>query len=269
MSHRPPPPMVACIMLVNGRPDMIQRSLRSFLAQTYPHKRLLIWDTTPNPIGLPDAVCPLVRVAREEGSGLSVGALRNHANEQAFICWPLSTLFAHWDSDDWSHPLRIEEQVAFLQTCGKDAVGYRDMLFWDTTKTDHCKRITAGVPFLAGTENRSEAWLYESHHPSKFLGSSMLYKRKAWEASPFHPDEPNEDTIWWGKNQARCAATSTLTLSQPQAQFGDRHVALEPRMVCAIHGANTSEAYGPAKRVPAHWRRLPNWDAYCREAMKL
>ncbi len=267
MSHRPPPPMVACIMLANGRPEMVERAIASFNAQSYTDRRLLIWDTTPNPIVIPDAG-PLVRICGEEGSGFSVGTLRNHANEAAFLRWPEVTLFAHWDSDDWSHPRRLEEQVELMRVTGKDAVGYNNMLFWETKKLSFDDVYGEGGP--AGCDVLEEAWLFESHHPARFLGSSMLYKRKAWEASPFHPKEPNEDTLWWMKNQGRCYAESsisTTTLAETKDKTG--RIAIEPRMVCAIHGANTSLAYGPEKRVAAHWRRMPNWDQYCQEAMKL
>ncbi len=38
-------PTVACVMLVNGRPDMVKRAVASFRAQTYENSKLLIWDT--------------------------------------------------------------------------------------------------------------------------------------------------------------------------------------------------------------------------------
>lgn len=260
MSHRPPPPMVACIMLANGREQMVKRSLHSFLAQTYERKHLVILDTGDESAGyFGDYDGVSHHWADLSLQSWSIGRLRNHANELFD-----SQLIAHWDSDDWSHPRRLEEQVELMHVTGKDAVGYNDMLFWDTRKQFPAPwnpQPTNALPC-------NEAWLYESHHPTRFLGSSMLYKRKAWEASPFHPDEPNEDNLWWMKNQGRCYAESsisTTTLAETKDKTG--RIAIEPRMVCAIHGANTSVAYAPAKRVPAHWRRMPNWDQYCKDVM--
>src|SRR5437016_6127466 len=40
-------PSVAAVMLVNGRPEMTARAVRSFDAQTYDARQLMIYDTTP------------------------------------------------------------------------------------------------------------------------------------------------------------------------------------------------------------------------------
>lgn len=250
MSHRKPLPMVACIMLVNGRHEMVARAIASYRSQRYQSKFLLMVDSTPGGSTYTGQLAANEILEDDfKPPESSIGALRNMANRHA--CDMKADVLAHFDSDDWSHPRRLEEQVELMRTTGKDAVGYNDMLFWDTTWID-CG------PNVAPAYQKREAWLYESHHPTKFLGSSMMYKRSAWENSPFHPDEPNEDTLWWGKNQNRCTAVSSMAIES-----------LQPRMICAIHGANTSEAYAPAKRVPAHWRRMPNWDQYCSARMTL
>lgn len=243
MSHHPPLPIVACIMLANGRPEMVKRAIASYRSQSYFNRELLILDTTPDALELP-SIKGECHLWRPDFGKWSIGALRN----MALTYCVRAEVFAHFDSDDWSHPRRLEEQVELMRVTGKDAVGYNDMLFWDTSwKSD----------ILPPS---GEAWLYESHHPTKFLGSSMLYKRKAWENSPFHPDEPNEDTLWWGTNQGRCAAVSSLHVQSALNSI------MEPRMVCAIHGSNTSVAYSKP-RVPAHWRRMPNWDNFCAKRM--
>ena len=42
-------PSVCAIMLANGRPEMVARAVKSFRAQTFRNKRLLVYDTTPIP----------------------------------------------------------------------------------------------------------------------------------------------------------------------------------------------------------------------------
>ncbi len=232
-------PKVACIMLVNGRHDMVQRAFASYRSQTYVEKELIILDTGDEDCAPTDGYWGDHDDVRHRWADLSlqswsIGRLRNEANTSC-----KSDLIAHWDSDDWSHPRRLEEQVEFLMASGKRAVGYRDMLFWDTT---------------AG----GETWLYDSGHPMRFVGSSMLYTREAWERSPFHPDEPNEDQIWWMQNQSKCTAMRSMMVGGS-----------EPAMICSIHGANTSEAYAREKRKMPHWLRLENWDAHCAKVMAL
>ena len=56
--------------------------------------------------------------------------LRNFAGEANGPAW-MPEILIHWDDDDYSHPNRIAEQVALLQSSGADAtVGFREMLFW-------------------------------------------------------------------------------------------------------------------------------------------
>ncbi len=278
-------PRVACIMLVNERPEMALRAITSYRSQTYANRELIVVDTGVEPVYMvlgPEEFCAYTPSLRE---GNSVGYLRNFANRLSLG----ASLFAHFDSDDWSHPRRLEEQVELLLASGKEAVGYRDMLFWDTTTTDpfpgkihpKCEGGPAGLAFVDGVAvacpkcggsqicegvfchpddrtNRGETWLYDSGHPMRFVGSSMLYTRQAWERSPFHPDEPNEDQIWWMQNQSKCTAMRSMMVGGS-----------EPAMICSIHGANTSEAYAREKRKMPHWLRLENWDAHCAKAMAL
>src|SRR5258708_3294771 len=100
-------PAVAAVMLCHGRDEMAQRAIRSFTLQDCENKKhLLIWNN--------DGTKP-------------IGTLRNEANAQVD-----ADIICHFDSDDWSHPNRIAEQIAQLQSSGAECVGYNEMLFWDT-----------------------------------------------------------------------------------------------------------------------------------------
>lgn len=223
---------VCAVMLVNGRAEMVRRACVSYLAQAYPNKSLLVLDTgTPRQhITVPN----VYTATYPEWAGKTIGELRNLANERV-----RADVIAHWDSDDWFDPRRLEEQVALLQSTGKACVGYRELLFWDT-------RRDAG-----------ESWVYRHPDPRWCAGASFLYRRRFWVARPFD-DAPHEDQRWWMQHAEQFVGCSSLI------QGG-------PRMIAHIHGANTETI--PRKVLQASgggvWRRAPEWDEYCAERMAL
>jgi len=248
-------PMVVCVCLTKDRPEMLRRAVACFKAQTYPRKRMLIWDTShelerSHQVASGD----VVHVFTDPRSGASIGALRNDANS----FWAEYDLIAHFDDDDLSHSRRLEEQVQLLQKNSADVVGYSDMLFWREP------RVSAGDTSgcaLCGTMPcvcDGEAWLYLG--PQKALGTSLLYRRQAWERTPF-PDQPRpgfatgEESTWL-KSQLLVTESSFVTA---------RH----PRMIASIHGGNTSGSYKLIGSAPESWRRVPEFDDYCRERMNL
>lgn len=254
-------PLVCSVLLTADRPEMTARAVRCFDEQTYDERKLLIFDTGEEmhlghrmgkaAPGVP-FISPLTgscHVWFPELRGRSIGELRNRANSYGCI-WLTSTpdLFAYWDSDDWSHPMRLEEQVALIDSDAKlDAVGYSDMLFWECSppRPDD-GRVWAQLP--------GQAWLYTSTS-NYLLGTSLLYRRSAWERKRFEHVSLGEDKRWEaGMRMAR-------ELSVPR-----RYPRLGPSMIASIHGANTSSRIDPAAE---NWRRVPEWDAHCRETMAL
>ena len=259
-----PEPLVCAVLLVNGRPEMTRRAIESFRAQTYVNKRLLIWNTSAEnatsralpALGEPPMI-ECIRMVR--APGITFGALRNQANAFAAS----ADIIAHFDSDDVSHPRRIEEQVAFLQSSGVEAVGYRELLFWDTRPVAHeCSydEREASCPVCVDEQQRQheqhgEAWIYAHPHPAYLVGASMCYWRRVWQAYPFDERVPHEDQDWWLHHWSKCASES-LTIGGP-------------RMICGIHGDNTSEAYAGQHMIAPSWNRAPEFDNYCAERMKL
>ncbi len=242
-------PTVCAICLVNGRPKMTKRAIRCFMDQTYGQKNMLIFDTAaiPEPWG-------------QDGRGVNywwgenkpqetIGALRNRAAYHSARYQ--SDILIHWDSDDWSHPNRIAEQVALLQASGKDCVGYRDMLFWDETPGQFCS-----------------AWLYENKDTRRPIGTSLCYWRKTWERRPFADLPKNAESTSeycdWLREVDALGFTSIET-AEPGWTKG-------PRMIASIHGGNTTH-YDPAGYVAAQqgtsWERAAAWDDYCRKEMQL
>ena len=262
-------PLVCAVMLVNGRAEMVRRAVASFRAQTYANKRLLVFNT-----GRHGPVIDAVE-ARDVDSqiwepclvgpwdGSTFGELRNAANDVTAE-YMHAEIIMHMDSDDWSHHRRIEEQVAFLQSSGAEAVGYRELLFWDTRPVAHeCSydEREASCPVCVDEQQRQheqhgKAWLYAHPHPAYLVGASMCYWRRVWRTHPFDERVPHEDQDWWLHHWPLCAAESAI-------------VGAEPRMICGIHGDNTSEAYSAKYMIAPGWNRAPEFDNYCAERMKL
>jgi hypothetical protein len=267
-------PLVCAILLTKDRPAMAARAVLAFREQTY--KRATLWIYHED-----RSACEYVRllVNKYGGNGdidghlcrgeasASIGVMRNRALQTA----PSDAdIFIHWDDDDVSHPNRIAEQVAHLQSSGADVAGYNELLFW---------RVT---PQTLSTKEYGEAWLYK--HRTHTPGTSLCYWRRTWERKPF-PDLPKpgrgdaEDTHWLqGLN---VAATSSLghwlqglnvaATSSLGHWLGAPNYSADPRLICSIHGGNT-QAYdleGIIARGSREWTRVPQWDEYARKVMAL
>ena len=223
-------PLVVCVMLTNGsRPDMLERAIRCFHAQTYLNKALLVFHSGPDPFISPTYG---VQVVWSPGVPRSIGELRNIANA---VAEKDAAIIAHFDDDDWSAPQRLEEQVKHLQSSGAQVVGYREMLFCDSIPGQFCG-----------------AWLYRNPHPHYCIGTSLMYWASVWKDDPFPNRKTAEDTIWCLKR--KCAAVSAGVM--------------QPRMIASIHGGNTCSKIDPGKvewtRVPKSdelCRRLMAYEA--------
>ncbi len=254
-------PTVLCVMLANGRQEMVNRAVECYRRQNYEDKGLLILDTGTTLIsvdGLRSQEDIYVDHSRPNNTE-TIGALRNRAN-----LWAKSLdcdVIAHFDSDDYSSSQRLKEQVALLQASGADAVGYNEALFWDTTPYRANAWATSlsdgdGVPCSAP---RNEAWLYTSPKLDVALGATLLYWRRTWEQKRFADLRFGEDCIW--QTGMRVKAVSGLgTMDMQRADCG------EPRFIAHIHGSNTSSVITPTVR---DWKRMPGRDEECRRLMQL
>lgn len=241
-------PTVCAIMLTRDRPEMARLAVDCFRAQTYPHgrRRLLIWDSSPDfeaytTYGEANDITPVPADETDK----TIGALRNRSVD----FWNDYDIVVHWDDDDWSHPNRIAEQVALLQSTGADCVGYNEMLFWDSRPGQFCG-----------------AWLYSNPAPRYALGTSLCYWRRTWERNPFPATSQGEDFRWLAK-LAKVQAISSLI--KPCCGYPMHEPPTMPRMIASIHGGNTSNAYNPAKMQASEWKRVPEWDKPLLKRMKL
>lgn len=245
---------VISVMLANGRPAMVARAIQCWRNQTH-RSRLLILDTgAERAVDIKPETGKLEYIHKPGWAG-SVGSLRNWVNGLA-CSWGASVI-VHWDSDDWSSPRRIGEQVQSMVMGGADAAGYSNGLFWDTRKPQGGGIYGA---FERGeiTERGGSAWLYtaESMDPTGVIGASLVYRVEAWRAHPFADTSQGEELV---------LTQAVKGLWLPSLAGGS---AAEPRMVFGIHGGNTSNGYDPERMARSpEWRRAKEWDRFCWEVM--
>jgi glycosyltransferase involved in cell wall biosynthesis len=110
-------PMASCIMPTMNRRSFVPLALKSFAAQDYPNKELLIIDDGDDPIEDLTTGLPGVRYLRLPRR-LSIGAKRNLACAEAE-----GQIIAHWDDDDWYAPDRLRYQVTALLAGAADLTG--------------------------------------------------------------------------------------------------------------------------------------------------
>lgn len=227
------PPTVLGVMLTSGkRPQMLARAVRSFQAQRYANKKLAVLHSGENPPTVDGGNEIHVTWMPPNGRARSIGELRNLANALSVSGALDCEIIAHFDDDDWSGPERLTEQVELLRTSGRQAVGYHQMLFWDTTG------------------EQPEAWLYSSPNLRYCLGTSLLYWRKVWEKAPFEHLNTAEDLTW--QNKVKTEAQSSL--GPP------------PRMIATLHGQNTCARIAKDRR---EWARHTQLEKDCIEALLL
>jgi hypothetical protein len=256
---------------------MTRQAVACFRAQTYPAKRLLIWDTSARSEGsfLPEYFSgedeETAWVSHDPAEAAqTIGGLRNEANS----FWTEYPIIAHFDSDDYSHTERLAEQVELLEASGAEAVGYNSCLFW---REDCACSVPerdchdADCPAVNG-----EAWLYTSDYPGYCVGSSLMYWRATWERRHFDAKGPGEDTRFL----QGVKSVSVLSIVEPYAteleteyrvELAAGNPRYEPRMVCRIHSGNTSPAYNrdvmlAVEKQGGEWKRVPAWTDYCRKA---
>lgn len=287
-------PQVVCVMLTADRHELATKAIEYFRAQTYERKRLLVLDTGNDSVGyLGDYDDIQHNWADLSLKSWPIARLRNEANRRAGEC----DVLIHWDDDDYSAPTRIAEQVAFLQASGADAVGYSEMLFWDTRVwCSGCSRAVGG-PHWAGCprqgtvvpeddyrERPGEAWIFRTGHPGIALGTSLAYWTSTWQRVPFPATLTGrgEDSEWL--QRVKCAMQPAFCLGctessgwwpSPDSTCSGR-TRHDPRMIARIHAGNTSNpAYNREEmarnaKLPGvlrQWERAPQFDQICREVL--
>ena len=120
------PQLASCVMVTNGRSELVRRSIRCYLAQTYTKRELIILSQGNDEFN--DSILECVAgLGREDiffyhvASFLTLGEMRNLSVELA-----RGELICQWDDDDIYHPLRLANQVR--AAAGGVASAYRQHL---------------------------------------------------------------------------------------------------------------------------------------------
>lgn len=133
-------------LMITGKDKYHERlamsSIRSFLKQTYPYKKLIIVnDGTYSFRHLNDPRIIEIQIKK----GKTLGELRNTSLDQV----PKEGIWIQWDDDDWHHPNCIEEQYSVLKKKKADAVMLKNQVRYSMQKNSAWKEtVKCGI---AGT----------------------------------------------------------------------------------------------------------------------
>lgn len=191
-------PLVSAIMPVRGRREWAKKAMECFQAQTYQNKELVILGDADAPtfdqIRLPSNVNHIVALERWQ-----IGRKRNELCRDA-----KGEIICHWDSDDWSHPERIEAQVKLLHESGRVMLAFHSMYFYRVEDQRVC--LYRGVN-VGG------------------IGTSFMYTREFWAKHPFPDKQSGEDGVF----RKQAAAVNQLSCVDGRSM-----------MVARVHADNTS-----------------------------
>ncbi len=177
-------PLVSCILPTKNRAEFIPQAIQSFQQQTHPSKELVVVDNGEDSTESLIPNDPTIRYTKIAGRR-TTGEMRN-------LCVKMSRgqIICHFDSDDWSAPERVTDQVTRLGEFGV-VTGYHEMLFYDVR------------------DGRSYVWYQPSSQPRQVLGTSLCYRRVWWQYHPFEPLLVGEDIKFF--KQARREANKLVT----------------------------------------------------------
>jgi glycosyltransferase involved in cell wall biosynthesis/GT2 family glycosyltransferase len=204
-------PLVSCLMPTADRRRFVPRAIELFLRQDYAARELVIVDDGRDAVEDLVPADPRIRYLRAERSA-TLGAKRNLACSLA-----RGALLAHWDDDDWAAPDRLTRQVAALQASGADVCGLSVVRYFDPRARQawEYRWTEAGRPWVGG--------------------NTLLYRRAAWERSPFPALNVGEDTRWvWAQKSVH---------AMPDPSF----------FAALVHPRNTSQK----QTRGARWHPIP------------
>jgi glycosyltransferase involved in cell wall biosynthesis len=100
-------------VMITGKDDfhksLAEKSIQSFLLQTYPNKHLIIINDGNYSLG--DSKCDLITEIKLDKKHI-LGALRNIGIKQI----PKNGIYVQWDDDDWHHPDLMAKQYNYMMS---------------------------------------------------------------------------------------------------------------------------------------------------------
>jgi glycosyltransferase involved in cell wall biosynthesis len=164
-------PLISCLCVTHLKPDMLRRTIRCFLYQSYQNRQLIVvYEDHDRPtVAFIDSIPPdrriqFIKVESRNGKK-SLGELRNISYAYAqgeFVC--------QWDDDDWYHQDRLYHQLSALSALQGSASILGRWIIWDN---DHQKA-------------------YLSHE--RLWEGSILCRKSLIESTPYPHIEKGEDT---------------------------------------------------------------------------
>lgn len=194
--------LCSAVLPTRGRAELARLAVDCFLSQTYHEKELVILDDFDTP-SFPNGIThPLIRYYQTENIIFNIPVKRNRVNALA-----KGECIFHVDSDDWSAPNRMGDQVHRLEQTGLAVTGYHEMLFID--------------------EERGKVFEYRIK-PHYVCGSSLAYLKSFWERNKF----PESSTTGSDNRFVRAAREQNQLDCVPGLQS----------LVARIHSGNTNRA---------------------------
>jgi len=217
---------ITCVCVTRARPNLLRRTIASFLAQTHEARELVVAYETDD-AATPDVLDQFATDRRIIPHPIStepkrtLGALRNEGIRRGS-----GEYFCQWDDDDWSHPQRLSEQLDHLQRNRQDAVALTHWLVFDrTTRRAYLSNfrlwegslLCAREAFDAGIRYPNLSRMEDSF----FLNALLRERRVIPMVAPWlYIYEIHEQNTWNGAH-----FETVRSLSQPLSDDTTRHVA--------------------------------------------
>jgi O-antigen biosynthesis protein len=176
-------PLISCIMPTADRPAFIPLSVRSFLAQDWPNRELLIVDDGSDAVGDLVAGVPGVRYLRLSQRA-SIGAKRNLACAEA-----RGELVVHWDDDDWYAPSRLTCQATPIVAGRADVTGLESRF---------TLQLPAGQFWTVGRGLHQRMFLGDVH------GGTLMFRRSIFAQGVRYPEANLAEDAAFLRDAIRC-----------------------------------------------------------------
>lgn len=147
---------VSAVLPTRGRQELAAQAVECFKSQTYLMKELVVLDDEDDP-SFPDGIQDVRIHYFRQSESLNIPQKRNKVNALT-----RGEVLMHFDSDDWSAPERMADQMRLFEECGKAVLGFHSVLFHASA---------AAYRYVGATV-----------YP---LGTSLCYRKCWWSVNPF------------------------------------------------------------------------------------
>jgi mannosyltransferase OCH1-like enzyme len=220
-------PQISCLMVTKNHPKLAKRSIFCFLQQTYPHKELVIIDDgESNELAefVQQLHHPQITYDQLSARSQTLDELRNMAIAKA-----TGTYLCQWADDHLSDPLRLELQMAVIQTSRADGCLLdRIYLWWPQQQrlakslrqmwgsTLLCRQdIFPDYPLVSQREDPEVIQFLIQNHRMATLDLPKLYVNSCHQNNT--RDRQNHD-IYWESAQVRFEQNDYLRSIQKLAR---------------------------------------------------